>query len=204
MISFSNLGYYLLYWIIFGIIHTLLASNTLKSKIPMNVKNYRILYNILVTANLLVVLLFVPSITTIILKFYTLAILPKIGFLLLSATGGLISLWGLTDWNIPGFLGIEHDNNQLKTTNSFAFARHPVYTGIIITLISVLIIEVSAASLSWLIGVAGYFILGSYSEENKLANHYGEEYIVYRNKVGRFFPLTVTNWRYLKSNFIQH
>ncbi|MHA2098496.1 MAG: isoprenylcysteine carboxylmethyltransferase family protein [Candidatus Kariarchaeaceae archaeon] len=199
MIAWDLLLRYLVIWAGFGLLHSLLASDFAKETIPINGRSYRIFYNIISGLSFLIALAFLPSITVILQKVLNLSAFRSVIFLLSIMIGSLILLIGLSNWNLKGFLGLGDENDPLTTTGIYAFSRHPVYTGILVIFLATLIIEISANSLSWILGAGGYFVLGSIPEENKLQNFH-QGYFVYKQNVGRFFPWKRRHFDFLKNN----
>jgi len=156
---------------------------------------YRIIYNIIVTICFLFVLILVPSLSDLLLIEYQfdLRLVISIGIFLI---GAIISGWGLMNWNLSSFLGLEKESDTLRTNGPYRISRHPVYTGIILIFISLAIMHWSTTTVSWLLGAGGYFVLGTVPEEQKLSAAF-ETYDEYKSKVGRLFPVTIRNWKYL-------
>ncbi len=188
---------------LFGVSHTILASSSIKKRIIENAGNkiafYRLFYNIIS------VIIF--------LAIYEIA--PKPGLIIydLSYPYDLLSValqvvfLGLLIWTIryidgKEFLGISqivryykgtYDTKELDEKQSlvikgpFKFVRHPIY------LFSFLFLLVRPTMdlfyLISLICILAYFIIGSYYEEKKLIERFGDDYIEYQNKVPRIFPI---------------
>jgi protein-S-isoprenylcysteine O-methyltransferase Ste14 len=197
--DFVLLARYILPWIIFGILHTLMASTTVKSKFNLTIIKFRILYNVIAGLLFLIVLLFTPGIAQIIVD----AILTGTSLLLFSiilGIGSFITFFGLVQWDLSGFIGLRTEKDVLITNGSYSFSRHPVYTGIIVILLSILLLEFSEVTLSYLLGIGGYFLVGSFYEEQKLEKIL-DGYKEYQINVGRFFPVRIRHAQYLKHNF---
>ncbi len=199
MVDWYVLLTYIALWSSFGIIHSIFASSTIKRIFPLSNQPYRIVYNVLQGALFLLLLYFLPSITSILLGIRDLSILKIILFLLAAGLGSLIAAIGFANWNLKGLIGLTKEDDPLITKGIYAFSRHPVYTGVILIFLSTLIIEWSANSLSWVIGGGGYFVWGSYFEENKLKTGF-IEYAEYAKNVGQFFPWRKIHVEYLLRN----
>lgn len=78
-------------------------------------------------------------------------------------------------------------NVQLRTNGAFAFARHPIYTGVIFISFGVAIWLGSGYKLLLSILVFILFYAKSGYEEKQLENLFSE-YAVYKKSTGRFFP----------------
>lgn len=90
-----------------------------------------------------------------------------------------------------------HQENRLATTGLYALVRHPQYTGLFIglfgegvvhwpTLFSVILLPVI---------VLAYGLLAR-SEEKRVIEQFGEEYLAYQQRVPMFFP-RIGQWRQL-------
>ena len=81
-------------------------------------------------------------------------------------------------WGIP---------QKLEKEGMYTFVRHPLYTSYCLYFLGFLLILQNILILPLLIGIPGYYELSKY-EETILIDHFGEEYIDYQERVGRFFP----------------
>ena len=196
MTNWNDLLFYLLLWAIFGIIHSLLASTYLKSKIRLNPQPYRILYVIISILTFIPISIYNPSLSSTYTDGFSISGLRFILFLLFFISGLIILLIGILAWDLFGFIGLKPEDGPLNIGGIYRLSRHPVYTGGLFVFISTLFVEISEASLSWVLGAGGYFILGSIPEELKL-NDVFEEYKAYKRNVGRFFPWKKQHWTYL-------
>ena len=187
----------------FGYSHSLLASNKIKRLAVFYAGNYiafyRLAYNIL---SILIVYLFFrisphPDIIIYDLKYpYDFIILiPQY----LSLAG---FVWSLRLFSIKEFLGIsqierwfnnQYDLNELdekltlRIRGAYRFMRHPLYFFSILFLLFRPVMNLFY--LTCLICIIIYFYIGSYHEEKKLVEKFGENYIKYRKEVPRIFPV---------------
>lgn len=81
-------------------------------------------------------------------------------------------------WGIP---------QKLEKEGMYRYLRHPLYTSYCYYFIGFLMILQNILLLPLLVGIPGYYKLSEYEEEI-LIEHFGEEYIDYQERVGRFFP----------------
>ncbi|MFA7290416.1 MAG: isoprenylcysteine carboxylmethyltransferase family protein [Melioribacteraceae bacterium] len=190
-------------FVLFGVSHTILASCNIKKRIIENAGNkiafYRLFYNI--------------SSLIIFLAIYEIAPKPNLVIYDLAFPYDLISVGlqivfiGLLIWTIryidgKEFLGISqiiryykgtYDINELDEKQSlvikgpFKFVRHPIY------LFSFMFLLVRPTMdlfyLISLVCILVYFVIGSYYEEKKLIERFGDEYLEYQKKVARIFPI---------------
>lgn len=192
------LGYMVL-WSLFGIGHSIFAAETVKNAIPLHGRAYRIFYNLVAGVTFLLISSQLPSITSILLKVLDLNILENVMFGFVFGVGLIFAAFGLLNWNLIGFVGLGKEEDPLNTSGIYSISRHPVYSGIILIFLSTLIIEITAGSMSWIIGAGGYFILGSIPEENKLKTFHSS-YNDYKINVGRFFPWRLKHFKYITKN----
>ena len=188
---------YIAWWFIFGLPHSVLALETVKTRIPLSQQAYRIVYNLFSSLVFLVVLLNVPSLTEILLSGLLLKGSKLIAFLLLIGIGSYFVFCGLREWDLFSFLGLKKEESiGIVQHGAYKFTRHPVYLGTILMLLAGVIANPGVGSWSWLIGAGGYLVFGSFLEEKKLLKT-NPSYREYRENVGRFFP-----WRRTHFNFL--
>lgn len=78
--------------------------------------------------------------------------------------------------------------SELRTTGPYAFARHPIYSGLIS-----LAVGAAFAGASWLHVTAAVALVVTLTaksrfEESLLVARYGDDYVSYARTVGRFVP----------------
>jgi protein-S-isoprenylcysteine O-methyltransferase Ste14 len=78
------------------------------------------------------------------------------------------------------------EHSELKIEGALKYCRHPIY------LFSILFLlfrpSMDLFYLVFFIILTLYFIVGSYYEERKLVNKFGDEYKSYQKKVARLIP----------------
>ncbi|MAT39973.1 MAG: hypothetical protein CL946_10260 [Ectothiorhodospiraceae bacterium] len=111
---------------------------------------------------------------------------------LLLAAGGIIILLGAREYNQRYFLGIEQlegtstaSGKGLKASGILRHLRHPYYTGGIIILAAWG--DFTWASIISKAVLIGYLIIGTFIEERKLLDEFGDEYREYMRRTPRFF-----------------
>ncbi len=90
--------------------------------------------------------------------------------------------------------------NQLVTDGLYRFVRHPQYTGLFIGLFGEGVIHwptLFSITILPFIVLAYYFL--SRSEEKKVLNEFGQEYLTYQNSVPMFVP-RISSWKKFASN----
>jgi len=187
----------------FGASHTFLASLKVKNYIKQNYPHllpfYRLGYNLIsfITLYLFYIYLPQPDITIYdLIKPYDFIIL---GFQILSLLG---LIWTFRFFSSSEFLGISQiirwykgnydlteldEKMTLKIEGPYKYMRHPVYFFSILFLIFRPYMDLTYLTL--VIGFIIYFYIGSYYEEKKLIEIFGDEYKSYQKNVPRIFPL---------------
>lgn len=81
-------------------------------------------------------------------------------------------------WGIP---------EKLENRGMFRFIRHPLYASYCYYFVGFFLIFQSLFAIPLFLGIYGYYRTSVY-EESILVKNFGEEYIEYQKKTGRFFP----------------
>lgn len=77
---------------------------------------------------------------------------------------------------------------ELITGGLYAYTRHPLYLATILAFGSIALIYPFPIVFIFVFCMILYTLIGAYFEERKLVNHYGEEYLEYRKRVGFILP----------------
>jgi len=87
----------------------------------------------------------------------------------------------------------EHKPDGVITSGAFKQVRHPLYLASILTYLSLVISTLSLLSLALFVGIFIFYnYLASY-EEKLLEAKFGEEYIKYKQRTGKWVPRTGRN-----------
>ena len=78
--------------------------------------------------------------------------------------------------------------NELQTTGAFRYARHPIYTAILLFFLGFSLYFGSGLRLILLAVLAAFLYYKSGYEEELLVRRYGAAYEGYRGRTGRFTP----------------
>lgn len=176
-------------WVLFYTIHSLLASNGFKSKIPLNQRAYRLVYSLFSTLSFAFILLLGASI-------YSGFVLPPnpatTYFGLMIATFGLFVLKrAFRNYGLRVFLGLKKETSSdqtLKKDKLQSKIRHPLYTGTILLFLGYFIYNPLLVNLISLVALLAYLPFGIRLEEKKLIQQFGDEYLQYKKDIPALFP----------------
>lgn len=189
-------------WIVYGAMHSALASFQVKGwaavHFPKTMPYYRILFNFASIAGLIPILYLTLAIPSISLWRWVgmWQWVPTTSGL--AAVAGIV--WSFRYYDITEFIGTKQLSEKSATPDIgifrlsplHRFVRHPWYS------FSLLFIWTRDMNLLLLISsvmATVYFIIGARMEEKKLHAMYGEIYGIYSEKVPALFPLP---WRFLR------
>jgi protein-S-isoprenylcysteine O-methyltransferase Ste14 len=99
----------------------------------------------------------------------------------LAILAGLTLGRALTATPVPNGAG------ELRTSGLYRFARHPIYSGVILIVIAMACRSGSFISLTVAAFTLGFFVVKSNWEEARLREQF-ESYDAYATRTGRFFP----------------
>ena len=190
-------------FVLFGFIHSYLASGSIKKRIADNAGDkiafYRVFYNAVALITLIVFFALVPKPDQLIyeLKYpYDLIIFG----LQIPALAGIV--WSFAVMDLKELSGIAQVVRYYKGTyrtedldgeqkliihGPHKISRHPMYTFIILFL--ALRPAMDLFYLTILICTIAYFYIGAYFEEKKLIERFGVEYLEYKKRVSGILPV---------------
>jgi protein-S-isoprenylcysteine O-methyltransferase Ste14 len=200
--TFTQLGLLALVWLAYFIIHSVLASLGLKTRVashfPRWLPAYRIVFN-----GLAILLLLIPL--ELLRSYQGAPLWQWQGYELLLANGLRIAtiigfLWTLKFYDgseLLGFRQLREKQPSIEDQENFhispfhRYVRHPWY------FFAMIYIWAGSMDATWLVSaimISLYFIVGSRLEERKLLRYHGEVYARYARVVPGLFPLP---WRFL-------
>lgn len=196
---------FVLAFLLFAILHTILANNRVKQftfeKFPALRYYYRLFYNVIAVITLGVVWFYAPVADITIYSLsgftaYTFHFIQLIALIFLIRTvtffggGTFVGLKQMKHHlaeNKPEYDLDEPASETYTTTGPYAYVRHPLY------FFSVIILVFHPyMTLKWLLFTICstlYFWLGSIPEERKLVERFGAKYENYQQEVPRLIPL---------------
>ncbi|HZA53715.1 MAG TPA: isoprenylcysteine carboxylmethyltransferase family protein [Candidatus Udaeobacter sp.] len=108
-----------------------------------------------------------------------------------------LMIWGYLQYRLCGFYRIKHGGGgpgletppeRLVTSGPYAYTRNPMYLGHVVFLTGLALTLQSWFAAALTIGIAGWFHARVIGDERKLADHFGQPYIVYTKSVKRWIP----------------
>lgn len=184
----------ILAWLAFGVLHSILAYQPLKTRVEILLKSkykfYRLSYSILATINLVIVLWYHFSIANQLL--WQPPLLQKIIAGLLVIVNSGLMLWCMKKY-FADLSGIDALTDKkailhLETTGIHALVRHPLYTVTIAFVWSLFLWRPLLSNLISCACITLYTRLGIYFEEKKLVRLFGKEYKLYQLTVPMLLP----------------
>ncbi|MCZ7381167.1 MAG: isoprenylcysteine carboxylmethyltransferase family protein [Candidatus Methanoperedens sp.] len=184
---------FILYFLIFIIIHSALAADYIKNKakrlLGERYRFYRMIYT------LISILTFVPAFLLWIKYSGSTPLvysIPRWAFPLIILARALalgIFVYASYQTDILVFTGLKqtHEKSILITNGAYGIVRHPLYSSGILLLITKM--EMSRLDLIAVLLVSIYLIIGAYIEERRLLSIFGDEYRRYRQQVSMFIPV---------------
>lgn len=182
-------------WIIFCVLHSILANGQLKKSIaikaPRFYKNYRFFYTLFAFATLGVILYYQLNIDSPLL-FKSNTTLLILGWTIL-VTGALtmfvcIKKYFLSLSGLKSLVAEEVVANELRIDGVHRFVRHPLYMGTFIFIWGLLLLYPHWSLLIANSVITIYTLIAIRFEEQKLIEEFGEAYITYQKQVPMIFP----------------
>jgi protein-S-isoprenylcysteine O-methyltransferase Ste14 len=181
-------------WIIFCILHSVLASSWFKKYLQRRMRNhskfyrlYYTLFSFLGFATIIFYLLIIPSYRMFRANVITMIIGGSI-----SAFGALVVITCISKYffQLSGLKTLiqERKSNELMTTGFHKYVRHPLYTGTFIFIWGLWILIPSLALMITDITITVYTLIGVGFEEKKLVNEFGDAYKNYQQEVPMIIP----------------
>ncbi len=181
-------------WILYGIIHSLLASNAVKSFLEKNAKGfyryYRLFYSIFAFFTLLMLLVFQYSFQSI--QVVQSILIKYISVLLLVIPGALIMMASVYKYFrlLSGIRSLYKyvPEVKLEMEGIHNYVRHPLYTGTLLFVCGLFLVFPFLNNLIAVLAITGYTLIGIKFEEKKLLLQFGDRYREYVSKVPMLIP----------------
>jgi len=188
---------------LFGTIHTILSSNKVKKRIAerigIQIAYYRMFYNVLSLIIFVFIYNVAPQPDFVVYDLHAPYDIIMVGVQTVALFGLLWSVMGVNGMEFAGISQIvRYYNNsydvkdldakeELRVKGAAKYSRHPIY------FFSILFLGFRPAMdlfyLVMFLCITLYFYIGSYYEEKKLVEKFGDAYREYQNKVPRIVPI---------------
>lgn len=191
----SNFWLILILGLVFGVIHSTLASSRLKAfAVRIFGQNgsryYRLFFVIIAAATSLAY--FAPVVLLKDAPFYEIPLPWRYLTLVIQLGAGILAIVALFQTSLLHFSGLSALRNQevtedhLITGGFYRYTRHPIY---LFSLILIWLFPVMTWNrLALAIGVTVYTLIGSLLEERRLAVQFGQEYLDYQKRTPWLIP----------------
>jgi protein-S-isoprenylcysteine O-methyltransferase Ste14 len=184
-----------LLWVIYCVLHSLLASSILKVELKKwmgtHYYMYRIAYTLFAFLTLVLIIFYGVSIRT--EQIFDPGFIIKITGVIIGSAGLILMLVCIKKYfvSLSGLRSLikEEYSNQLLITGVHKYVRHPLYTGTFAFLWGLFLVYPYLNLFVSNVVITIYTLIGIRLEEEKLIKEFGEQYRVYRQKVPRLFPL---------------
>jgi protein-S-isoprenylcysteine O-methyltransferase Ste14 len=171
-------------WVIYFILHSILASNQIKSKFPR--RPFRVFYVFIATAGLLGLLFYNGSIHS--LKFFVSEGPVRYISLMFTTFGVMIIQTSFRQYSFRGFIGFGDEKKELQTEGVLKYVRHPIQAGIILVVVGFFFFIPNVPTLLSCACILIYIPIGIHLEEKKLVAIYGDQYLEYKKNVPAIIP----------------
>jgi methanethiol S-methyltransferase len=176
-----------LFWIGYGIVHSVLASEGIKKVFAT--KYYRLIYNGLAILLLIPILYF--QITAGSKRLMEDSIFNQILGGVMMASGIFVMYLSFKNYDLKEFIGTDFQNKkqpELTTEGLSEFVRHPLYVGILLFIWGSFGFFATEMYLTTALFLSIYIRIGIYFEEKKLVRTFGKKYEEYQENVPMLIP----------------
>jgi protein-S-isoprenylcysteine O-methyltransferase Ste14 len=178
------------FWLIYFIVHSMMASNRVKSFFERILESgfrfYRIVYSMIASIGFIALLVFNASIPPVIL-FESKGLIRYLS-LMLATVGVIVISRAFREYRLIAFLGLKQESNEFMRTGILQHVRHPIYSGTILVVIGFFLFNPTLATLLSVGSILVYLPVGIYLEEKKLIRQFGAKYLSYKKDVPSVFP----------------
>ena len=188
----NDLPLLLIYLTAYAGFHSLLATDRIKNLLegccPGLARYYRLTYSLFSVVALYPLFALLRNSP----ELYTISGPPSYLMRVIQTTGALGFVYAAGAIDLGLFLGYHQPDpatksaDDLSLTGPYRVCRHPLY--FFCSLFLVAQPAVSRAYAVFTVWTIAYFWIGSWIEERRLINQYGETYIAYRDQVPHFIP----------------
>jgi methanethiol S-methyltransferase len=176
-----------LLWIGYGVIHSVLASDSVKK--IFTIKYYRLIYNGLAIVLLIPIAYF--QITAESKKLMEDSFFNQLLGGIMMASGIFVMYLSFKNYDLKEFIGTDfQDKKQPELTKEglSEFVRHPLYVGILLFIWGSFGFFTTELYLTTALFLSIYIRIGIYFEEKKLVRTFGRKYEEYQKNVPMLIP----------------
>jgi methanethiol S-methyltransferase len=176
-----------LLWIGYGIIHSVLASDSIKKVFAT--KYYRLIYNGLAIILLIPIVNF--QITVESKKLMEDSFFNQLLGGIMMASGIFVMYVSFKNYDMKEFIGTDFQDKkqpELTTEGLSEFVRHPLYVGILLFIWGSFGFFATESYLTTALFLSLYIRIGIYFEEKKLVRTFGKKYEEYQKNVPMLIP----------------
>ena len=189
-----NIYYILLSLLLWGVIHSLLASNTFKTWLTnllgkSLMRGYRLFYNVFSLVSFLPVLYLVATLPD--APLYSVPAPISYAMILGQGVAAVLLIIGVLQTDTLAFVGLrqlaeEEKHAKFVTNGLYRLVRHPLYTaGLLFLWLSP---QVTVNSFTLYVAATIYILIGAYFEERKLMREFGTAYAEYKSRTPMLIP----------------
>ena len=179
---------------LWGLIHSILASNAFKTWLTnllgkSLMRGYRLFYNIFSLLSFLPILYLVATLPD--APLYSVPAPISYAMILGQGVAAVLLIIGVLQTDTLAFVGLrqlveEEKPARFITNGLYRLVRHPLYTaGLLFLWLSP---QVTINSFTLYVGATIYILIGAYFEERKLAREFGAAYAEYKSKTPMLIP----------------
>lgn len=180
-------------WIIYCVLHSVMASEGIKKKLRRKMKNYkwyRLWYTLFAFVFLVVIVYYQVMMSTI--ELFNRSNFTFIVGIVLSFSGLVLMLVCIQKYfmSLSGLrsLIVENFSNQLQVTGIHKYVRHPLYLGTFLFIWGLFFLLPFLSLFIANVVITVYTLIGIELEEQKLVLEFGEDYRRYQREVPKLIP----------------
>jgi methanethiol S-methyltransferase len=176
-----------LLWIGYGVIHSVLASDSVKK--TFTTKYYRLIYNGLAIILLIPIAYFQVTVDS--KKLMEDSFINQLLGGIMMASGIFVMYLSLKNYDLKEFTGTDFQDKkqpELTTEGLSEFVRHPLYVGILLFIWGSFGFFTTELYLTTALFLSIYIRIGIYFEEKKLVRTFGRKYEEYQKNVPMLIP----------------
>lgn len=177
-------------WIVYGVLHSVLAGRHLKKRIEKRIRNYRLLYTLFAFVFFIAIIWYQVRITS--YKLFSGNTFILIAGTTLALSGLVVMLvcikkYFMTISGLRSLFKAEH-SNELLVKGIHRYIRHPLYLGTFAFIWGLFLLMPYLSLLVANTVITAYTLIGIGFEERKLVAEFGSAYRQYQKDVPKLVP----------------